>query len=274
MTRIEADAILGAPPSAVWELLVDHERWPEWFRPAEGAAGPEGSTSAAGPEGSTSAAGEEDGGRGRDEDAGGLRLETVALVAGAPDRVGTERTCSAVLRPLPVPLPRAPARGARRLCWTDRIADVHAPWLLALDVDGARPPFRRARLRLILVEGAPGQTRLRLRLTYAPGVYWPLDVLWLRREVAGGLRRALDGLHARYPVRRPRYEGHRLQAQPAGVLAHGACGALRAHGACGALRARGPLRRPEPLRPALVVDQQLPDGGGRCPQDGVGFDAC
>jgi hypothetical protein len=182
VTRIEADAILGAPPSAVWDLLVDHERWPEWFRPAaDGADGAHEAGAA---------------------DAGGLRLETVTLVSGAPDRVGTERACAATLRPLPLPGVRggAGAGGARRLCWTDRIADVHAPWLLALDVDGARPPFRRARLRLILVEGAPGQTRLRLRLTYAPGVYWLLDALWLRREVAGGLRRALDRLHARYPV--------------------------------------------------------------------------
>jgi hypothetical protein len=71
---------------------------------------------------------------------------------------------------------------------------------MELDVVGARPPFAHARLRLILAERGPGQTRLRLRLTYAPGLYWPLDVLYLRRAAGDGLRSALAGLHARYPA--------------------------------------------------------------------------
>ncbi len=188
MTRIEADALLGAPPPDVWVRLLDQARWRVWFLPPPAAAG-DAVDGAGHGEGDGTAGG-----------GGGLRLDAVTLVSGAPDRVGTERVCRATLGPLPLPLPLPGARGARVLHWTDRIAEVHAPWLLELDFVGAPPPFGRARLRLILVEGPPGQTRLRLRLTYAPGAYRLLDALWLRRELAAGLRRALSGLHDRYPT--------------------------------------------------------------------------
>lgn len=32
--RAEATVDVDAPPSAVWAVLVDHRRWPEWFGPA------------------------------------------------------------------------------------------------------------------------------------------------------------------------------------------------------------------------------------------------
>jgi hypothetical protein len=184
VTRIEADVVLGAPPAVVWRHVVEHERWPEWSRPQE--AGPDAGQDAG-----------QDGGRGPEPVfGGGLHLESVSLLRGQPDRVGTERECAGMLGPLPL----VGFLGGRPLRWTDCVADVRAPWLMELDVVGARPPFARARLRLILAEKGPGETRLRLRFTYAPGLYWPLDVLYLRRAVGAGLRSALAGLHARYPA--------------------------------------------------------------------------
>jgi hypothetical protein len=180
VTRIEAGATLEAPPTTVWGDIVAHERWPEWF--GRGAA--EAPLGEGTPEG---------------RPAGGLRLDEVTLLQGEPDRVGTERACAGTLGPLLPLLPLPGGLGSRPLRWRDCIADVHAPWLLEVDVQGARRPFARARLRLILVPGEAGHTRLRLRLTYAPGFFWwPLDVLLLRRAVAGGLREALAGLEARY----------------------------------------------------------------------------
>lgn len=32
--RAEATVDIDAPPAAVWAVLVDHRRWPEWFGPA------------------------------------------------------------------------------------------------------------------------------------------------------------------------------------------------------------------------------------------------
>jgi hypothetical protein len=74
------------------------------------------------------------------------------------------------------------------------LADVHAPWLMELDVTGAPRPFDRARLQITVLEGEAGRSRVRLRLTYAPGLFWPADVLLLRPALAAGLHRALDGL--------------------------------------------------------------------------------
>jgi hypothetical protein len=131
------------------------------------------------------------------------------------------------------PLPLVGFLGGRPLQWTDCVADVFTPWLMELDVVDARPPFARARLRLILAEGGPGQTRLRLRLTYAPGLYWPLDVLYLRRAAGDGLRSALAGLLARYP------------AAPAAPLPDGETGDTGAPG-----RAGDPGDHGDPVRAA------------------------
>jgi hypothetical protein len=164
VTRIEADAVLGLPPAAVWEHLIDHERWPEWFRPPDGAP------------------------------SGGITLEAVVLRRGPADRVGARRDCAASVGPLPW-------RGRRTLRWTDTVADLHVPWHLEMDIGTRRAwPVRRARLRVILAEAAPGTTRLRLRLSYAPGLLWLVDVLFLRRTVAAGLRQALAGLASRWGV--------------------------------------------------------------------------
>ncbi len=208
MTRIEAGATLEAPPTTVWGDIVAHERWPECF--GRGAAEAPGGTG------------------GRRAVRRGLRLDEVTLLQGEPDRVGTERACAGTLGPL-LPLPGG--LGSRPLRWRDCIADVHAPWLLEVDVQGARRPFARARLRLILVPGEAGHTRLRLRLSYAPGFFWwPLDVLLLRRAVAGGLREALAGLEARYrpaPAPAPAPGAFQEPAQEAGpeADASGAVGA-------------------------------------------------
>jgi hypothetical protein len=167
VTRIEADAVLAAPPTVIWSFLLAYERWPEWCSAPDG--GPA---------------------------ADGARLESVTLVAGPAERVGAERECTATVGPFPL-------LGQRTVRWTDILADVRAdaPWHLEFDVVGARPPFARARFKVILVPGAPGESRLRLRLTYAPGpLYWPIDVLWLRRSVEHGLRRVVDGLSARWPL--------------------------------------------------------------------------
>jgi hypothetical protein len=206
VTRIEAGATLGAPPEAVWGDIVAHERWPEWF----------GRGAADAPGGAVESEGR--------PAAGILRLDKVTLLQGAPDRVGTERECAGTLGPL---LPLLGGLGSRTLRWRDRIADVHAPWLLELDVQGARAkPFARARLRLVLVPGEAGCTRLRLRLSYAPGpLWWPLDVLLLRRAVAGGLREALAGLEARYRLA-PAPQAFQEPAQESGPEADtGAVGA-------------------------------------------------
>lgn len=157
MTRIEADAVLAAPPLLVWHVLTDGQRWPEWF------ASP----------------------------MRGLRLQHVSLRNGPPHRVGAEWDCAATLGPLPL-------LGTRELRWTTRIADVHCPWLLEFDVVLARPILKRVRLRVILVDGQPGQTRLRWWVTYSSGALWLADVLFLRRALSGGVRRALVTLAERW----------------------------------------------------------------------------
>ncbi|MDQ3701225.1 MAG: SRPBCC family protein [Chloroflexota bacterium] len=166
MTRIEADAVLVAPPLTVWHVLVDGQRWPEWFQ----------------------------------SPMRGLRLQRVSLRNGPPYRVGAEWDCAATLGPLPL-------LGTRELQWTTRIADVHCPWLLEFDVVLARRFLKRLRLRVILVDGQPGQTRLRWWVTYSPGALWLADWLFLRRALSGGVRRALVTLAGRWA------------APPAGVLA-------------------------------------------------------
>lgn len=157
MTRIEVDAVLAAPPPAVWHILVDGERWPDWFR----------------------------------SPGGGLRLDHVVLRLGPPDRVGAQRECAATLGPLPL-------LGQWKVRWTDCLADVHCPWLLELDVTLTPAVLKRVRLRVILVEGQPGQTRLRWRVTYSPGVLWLADRLFLRRAIAIGVRGALATLAERW----------------------------------------------------------------------------
>jgi hypothetical protein len=200
VARIEAETLLAAPPPVVWSVLIDHQGWPSWARwPApEASEAPRGPEDEAGPEteaGPEARAGGESGEPGEPAAlAGGLRLERVDVLAGPPDRVGAVRRCTASVGPLPW-------LGTRTFGWTDRLVDVHAPWLMELDVAAAPRPFRQARLRLVVLEDAPGRSRLRLRLTYAPGLLWPVDVLFLRPALATGLRRALDGLAASWDAR-------------------------------------------------------------------------
>ena len=95
VTRIEAGAMLEAPPTTVWGDLVAHERWPEWFGRGAAEAPPGDGAPSEAPEG---------------RPAEGLRLDEVTLLQGEPDRVGTERACAGTLGPL---LPCCRCRGAR-----------------------------------------------------------------------------------------------------------------------------------------------------------------
>ncbi len=157
MTIIELQAILPAPPPAVWAILLDDARWPAWALPAPP----------------------------RREQA--WTLETIEVLEPHPGGVGHRRR-GVISGSLPL--------GRRwRLTWLDCIADAAPHRLLEYErLDGRA--LRRCRLRLILVPHPGGQTRLRARLTYhlrTPAA-WLLDRLLLRRRLSRLLAQGLEGL--------------------------------------------------------------------------------
>jgi len=157
MTTIDLQAILPAPPPAVWAILIDDARWPEWV-----AAAPEL--------------------RGR-----AWTLDAIQVLEPHPGAVGHRRR--GVLS-CPLPFGR---RGY--LTWHDCVADAAPHRLLEYRLLDGRA-LQRWRLQLILVPHPGGQTRLRIRLVYRPRslVVWLLDRLLLRRHLTQLLAWGLAGL--------------------------------------------------------------------------------
>ncbi|MGH2351937.1 MAG: SRPBCC family protein [Chloroflexota bacterium] len=164
MTRIEADALIEAPPSAVWQVLIDHERWPEWCRSPEGT----------------------------------VRLDRVELLAGSPDGVGAVRRCTATLTAAPFVGTRDVTWTERiadvRYPWT-------LEFELA---EGQYPLRRaRSRLSLVEGRHGETRVRWRITYWPSTIPLYLADYLFLRRAIAGCLQGALANLVALFEEATP-----------------------------------------------------------------------
>ena len=173
MAIIEAVAVAPAPPAAVWEALLDAQRWAEWRH-----------------------------------DAAGAHLEAVEIQGPAFGQVGDRRRCTGLLTGLPL-LRRRRVVWEEQV--TDACAGRTLE-VEAVARPGARGAIRRWRLRVWLVphhapphEAQPDaeqetHTRLRCRLSYQPASTggWVVDRLFLRRRIEDATHAFVTSLAASF----------------------------------------------------------------------------
>ena len=155
MTRIEAEATIPAGRAAIWEALVDHERWPEWHRSAGGA----------------------------------VRLEQVELLSGAPGAVGARRRCTARFTVRPAP----GARTAVWTEFISDVTPGWSMELESSDGPGAFERHSM-RLTLLPRQDGQTRLRWRVTYQPRSLAARLLDRLFIRRAIARCLEGALAGL--------------------------------------------------------------------------------
>jgi hypothetical protein len=161
VTWIEAEVMVAAPAPAVWDVLIDHERWPEWFRSADGS----------------------------------VRLDHVELRTGPGDRVGAVRRCVATVTSVPL-LGGCELGWTEQLADVRRPWVMEYD----LAGHRGRLRRARSRVMLLECGAGRTRIRWRISYTPCSMVLRLADRLCLRYIVSRGLHGALANLSARWPA--------------------------------------------------------------------------